>query len=84
MGLLTERRDSIGSQGYTCYTDGSWVNQWSGGVGFILFKGEELILYRLDKANAFSDFQAEAWALRDAIRLIRDKGDNILYIQDRL
>lgn len=52
---------------YTCMTDGSWSNDWSGGTGYVLFKGEELVAYRSVGITACSSMQAEAKAIQDAI-----------------
>lgn len=53
---------------YTCYCDGSWKEQWNGGVGYIIRRGHELVVYRSAKVLAACPLQAEAMAVNEAIK----------------
>lgn len=49
---------------FKCHSDGSWVQDRGGGVGFIITKGEELIICRAERVVAVCALQAETMALR--------------------
>lgn len=57
-----------------CWIDGSWAQEWQGGVGYAFFKGRELVRYHSSKALVCCPMQAEATALREAIICAQDLG----------
>lgn len=66
-----------------CYLDGSWVEPWSGGTGFIILNGSQLVMYRADRVQASSPLQAEAMALREAVAQVTQLGmTNCAFIYD--
>ncbi|XP_078174439.1 uncharacterized protein LOC144568085 [Carex rostrata] len=52
---------------YHCYIDGAWSQIWQGGTGFIIFRKEELEVYRAEGVLSSSAIQSEAKALLAAI-----------------
>ncbi|XP_078153121.1 uncharacterized protein LOC144548322 [Carex rostrata] len=50
-----------------CYVDGSWVNEWRGGLGFVLTFGDSLVAYKSAGAMTSCPLQAEALALKDGM-----------------
>lgn len=60
--------------GMNCYVDGSWTQDWQGGVGVVLFKGEELLVYISEEVGACCPLQVEAIALRKAVQLVKTMG----------
>lgn len=56
------------ANGYECYIDGSWIQQWQGGISFVLMHGSNLLAYRSAHMIACCTFQTEARALLEAIK----------------
>lgn len=52
---------------YSCQVDGSWSHGWNGGMGIILLRHEELILYRSSRVQVCCSLQSEALALLQGI-----------------
>lgn len=47
--------------------DGSWVNEWRGGLGFVLTFGDSLVAYKSAGAMTSCPLQAKALALKDGM-----------------
>lgn len=52
----------------TCYVDGSYVNEWIGGIGYVLNRGSELVCYHSARVHVSGPQHVEAMALRQAIQ----------------
>ncbi|KAF3341010.1 Reverse transcriptase-like protein [Carex littledalei] len=59
---------------YTCFIDGSWSPGWSGGLGIVVFKNDELVQYRSAKAVGISPLMVEALALEAAWEVVKTLG----------
>lgn len=58
----------------TCKVDGSWTQQWQGGLGFIFQQNEVLLAYRSSPVSVCCPLQAEASALLQAILYATQQG----------
>ena len=52
----------------TCYSDGSWVRNWEGGIGVVFKEGDILKWYTSRAVQACCSMQAEAQALKLGIQ----------------
>lgn len=69
--------------GLVCWVDGSWKEEWFGGLGFVLLKGNRLMAYRSASIKACSPLQAEALALQQACRYAIAVGEEqCLFLSD--
>ncbi|KAF3331546.1 hypothetical protein FCM35_KLT02952 [Carex littledalei] len=59
---------------YRCHCDGSWTNDWKGGVGIIITMENKLVMYNLEGVTAGCAMQAEAQALRKGTQLVNSLG----------
>lgn len=57
-----------------CWVDGSWIRNWNGGIGAVICKGEELLLYASFSVKACSPLQTEAIALIKAVQEVQSLG----------
>lgn len=68
---------------FTCYLDGSWIPNWYGGLGYVIFRSEELVQYRSVKAIGGSPLAIEALALKSALSTVKELGiDSCTFISD--
>ncbi|XP_078154191.1 uncharacterized protein LOC144549360 [Carex rostrata] len=58
----------------SCYVDGSWGGGWMGGMGYVIIKGGTLLQYGAAPTNASSPLQAEAGALKEAVKQVVSLG----------
>lgn len=58
----------------TCRVDGSWVEGWMGGAGFVFQKEEELLVYKTARTQVCCALQAEAVALWEALQYAEQEG----------
>lgn len=65
-GQRAQVQDEVQSK-FVCYSDGSWLNHWNGGAGYMVFQGEVMVTYGSARTEVSGPYQAEAWALREAI-----------------
>lgn len=66
-----------------CFVDGAWVQNWKGGVGVVIFKGEELLLHKSKAVQSISPLQSEALALWEGILEIQKLGvSNCSFLTD--
>lgn len=52
-----------------CLSDGSWVGDWHGGFGMVLFEDDKLVLHKSRAVRACCPLQSEALALREGIQV---------------
>lgn len=57
-----------------CYVDGSWADNGYAGVGVVLVQGEDVVCWKSKMVEAMNPFQAEARAVLEGYRLMRQKG----------
>lgn len=70
-------------QGHTCQVDGSWTHNWNAGTGFLLTWGDALVAYRSASVRACCAIQAEAQALKEAIRYVQEQNiDTCMFYTD--
>ncbi|XP_078152638.1 uncharacterized protein LOC144547828 [Carex rostrata] len=67
-------RPATQDSGFNCMTDGSWISNWKGGLGFVLRKGDTLVAAKSKGVRACCPIQAEAQALLDAIQFVSAEG----------
>lgn len=58
----------------TCFVDGSWSSDWKGGIGFAIYQSGVLHSYMSASSFACCALQAEAQALKEAVKVVGDSG----------
>lgn len=59
---------------YCCQVDGSWIGNWEGGIGVVVIHNGTLLTAISKGVKAASPFQAEAIALLEATRYMKELG----------
>jgi hypothetical protein len=59
---------------FYCYSDGSWMEGWYGGIGLVLWHNAEMILYKSKVVRGCCPLQIEAIALKESIVVARNQG----------
>lgn len=57
-----------------CYSDGSWTQQWNGGIGVIIERNEELVTYKSERVKGSCPLHTEAIALREDMNMVSNMG----------
>lgn len=65
---------------HDCFVDGSWVYGWQAGIGIVLTKGTELLVYKSKAVEACCPQQAESMALKDAVQTAIQWGNKIMLL----
>lgn len=68
----TQQHIQRGSEEIICMTDGSWTDDWLGGIGCVIFKGDILLAHKSVGVRTCFAFQTEALAMKEAIQLVQN------------
>lgn len=73
-GVEIVANDTGNTSSHDCFVDGSWMYGWQAGIGMILTKGDELLVYKSKAVEACCPQQAESMALKEAVQMAIERG----------